>query len=71
MTIVAGECARGLQEVSSRENLPVIFGVLTTNNEQQAWDRAGGKHGHVGKHAAEAAVEMIAALRADPPGPMK
>ena len=59
---VAGECARGISEVARMEELPVIFGVLTTNNEAQAWDRAGGKHGHVGIQAAEAALEMIAAV---------
>lgn len=55
---VAGEAARGIAEVSRHESIPVIFGVLTTNNEQQAWDRAGGKHGHAGQRAAEAAIEM-------------
>lgn len=59
---VAGECARGVLDVQLSENLPVIFGVLTTNDEQQAWDRAGGKHSHNGINAAEAAVEMIAVL---------
>ncbi len=57
---VAGECARGLQLVAIELGLPVIFGVLTTNTEQQAVDRIGGSHGHAGKQAAEAAVEMIA-----------
>ncbi len=61
---VAGECARGIQDVALETNLPVIFGVLTTDNEEQAWDRTGGRHGHVGVQAAEAAVEMIAALAA-------
>ena len=59
---VAGECARGIAEVSLTECLPVIFGVLTTNTEQQALDRIGGSHGHAGERAAEAAVEMIALL---------
>jgi 6,7-dimethyl-8-ribityllumazine synthase len=59
---VAGEAARGVQRVAVEEGLPVIFGVLTTNTEQQAWDRAGGKHGHAGERAAEAALEMIAML---------
>lgn len=59
---VAGECARGLQQVMLQQGLPVIFGVLTTNTEQQAWDRCGGKHGHAGLRAAEVAVEMIATL---------
>lgn len=56
---VAGEAARGIQDVALSESLPVIFGVLTTNDEQQARDRAGGKHGHAGMRAAEAAFEMI------------
>jgi 6,7-dimethyl-8-ribityllumazine synthase len=61
---VAGECARGVREVSQAQGLPVIFGVLTTNTEEQAWDRVGGKHGHNGVKAAEAALEMIATLSA-------
>jgi 6,7-dimethyl-8-ribityllumazine synthase len=59
---VAGEAARGIQQVALSEHLPVIFGVLTTNTEQQAWDRAGGKHSHGGVNAADAAAEMIAVL---------
>lgn len=61
---VAGECARGISAVSLSENLPVIFGVLTTNTEEQARERTGGKHGHAGVRAAEAALEMIAMIRA-------
>lgn len=57
---VAGEAARGIQQVAVTEALPVIFGVLTTNTEQQARDRIGGPHGHAGERAAEAALEMIA-----------
>ena len=57
---VAGEAARGIQQVALSESLPVIFGVLTTNTEQQARDRTGGPHGHAGERAAEAALEMIA-----------
>jgi 6,7-dimethyl-8-ribityllumazine synthase len=60
---VAGEAARGIMDVSLETGVPVIFGVLTTNTEEQAQDRAGGKHGHAGKNAAEAAVEMIVTLR--------
>ncbi|MBS0351177.1 MAG: 6,7-dimethyl-8-ribityllumazine synthase, partial [Proteobacteria bacterium] len=44
-------------------DLPVIFGVLTVENEQQAWDRLGGAHGHKGKDAADAAVDMINLIR--------
>ena len=61
---VAGEAARGIQHVSLREHLPIIFGVLTTNTEEQAWERAGGKHGHAGQRAADAAAEMIAVMAA-------
>jgi 6,7-dimethyl-8-ribityllumazine synthase len=57
---VAGEAARGIQQVALSEALPIIFGVLTTNTEQQARDRTGGPHGHAGERAAEAALEMIA-----------
>src|ERR1700749_337945 len=42
---VAGECARGIARVSLDESLPIIFGVLTTNTDQQARDRIGGSHG--------------------------
>jgi 6,7-dimethyl-8-ribityllumazine synthase len=59
---VAGEAARGIQTVAVEETLPVIFGVLTTNTEQQALDRVGGSHGHAGERAAEAACEMAALL---------
>jgi len=52
---VAGECARGIQDVALAESLPVIFGVLTTETEQQAKDRLG-----AGERAADAAAEMIA-----------
>jgi 6,7-dimethyl-8-ribityllumazine synthase len=41
-------------------NTPVIFGVLTPNDMQQAVDRAGGKHGNKGVEAAITAVKMIA-----------
>jgi 6,7-dimethyl-8-ribityllumazine synthase len=60
---VAGECARGIQNVALEQSLPVIFGVLTTNTEEQARDRIGGKHGHAGVRAADAAVEMIRLAR--------
>ena len=59
---VAGEAARGIQHVAVSTGVPVIFGVLTTNTEQQALDRTGGTHGHAGERAAEGALEMIAVL---------
>ena len=57
---VAGEAARGIMQVSITTGVPVIFGVLTTNTDQQALDRAGGVHSHGGVNSADAAVEMIA-----------
>ena len=59
---VAGEAARGIQQVAVDTGVPVIFGVLTTHTEQQALDRTGGSHSHAGRNAAEAALEMIALL---------
>ena len=55
---VASEAARGIQDVALRHSRPVVFGVLTTENEQQALDRSGGKHGNKGWDAALAAMEM-------------
>ena len=54
-----GPTVGGIADVARDEMIPVIFGVLTTNTEQQALDRTGGPHGHAGERAAEAAVEMI------------
>ena len=61
---VSGECARGLMEAGLMTGKPVIFGVLTTNTEQQALDRAGGSEGNKGAEAALAALETLNALRA-------
>lgn len=52
--------AHGVTNVSLKYNKPVIFGVLTPNNLQQAIDRAGGKHGNKGDEAAVTALKMIA-----------
>jgi 6,7-dimethyl-8-ribityllumazine synthase len=41
-------------------DVPVIFGVLTVNDEQQALERVGGEHGHKGEEAAITAIKMIA-----------
>lgn len=43
--------------------VPTIFGILTVNDEQQAMERIGGKHGHKGEEAAITAVKMISLLR--------
>lgn len=50
--------ANGIAQVAIKYNKPVIFGVLTTDNEQQALDRAGGKHGNKGEEAAITAIQM-------------
>jgi 6,7-dimethyl-8-ribityllumazine synthase len=50
--------ANGISNVSIKHNKPVIFGVLTTDNQQQAEDRAGGKHGNKGEEAAITAIQM-------------
>jgi 6,7-dimethyl-8-ribityllumazine synthase len=51
--------AHGLTQVALKYNKPVIFGVLTPNNQQQALDRAGGKHGNKGDEAAITAIKML------------
>jgi 6,7-dimethyl-8-ribityllumazine synthase len=56
---VAGECARGVQQVMLETAVPVAFGVLTTENAEQADARAGGKHGNKGFDAAMTAIEMV------------
>jgi 6,7-dimethyl-8-ribityllumazine synthase len=60
---VAGECAAGIQRVALDTGTPVIFGVLTTDNLEQAMARAGGDQGHKGSEAARTAVEMVSLLR--------
>ena len=55
---VAGECASGLARASAEFDVPVSFGVLTTDNDEQAEERSGGKHGNKGRDAALAALEM-------------
>jgi len=59
---VAGECARGVQNVSALTGVPASFGVLTTETAEQAMERAGGKAGNKGFDAALAALEMIPLL---------
>ncbi len=55
---VAGELAKGIAQVSLQTEVPVIFGVLTTENLEQAIERAGTKAGNKGSEAAKAAIEM-------------
>jgi 6,7-dimethyl-8-ribityllumazine synthase len=55
--------AGGVMKVGLEYNIPVIFGVLTTNTVQQARERSGGKHGNKGADAAVAALEMLEAKK--------
>lgn len=60
---VAGQCAEGLTRVALDTGIPVVFGVLTTENLDQALDRTGGREGHKGEEAARTAIEMVSLLR--------
>jgi 6,7-dimethyl-8-ribityllumazine synthase len=55
---IAGEAARGLAQASAEYDVPLGFGLLTTNTTEQAEARAGGAHGNKGWDAALAALEM-------------
>ncbi len=59
---VAAECSRGIAEVARAARLPVLFGVLTTNNVAQAWARAAEREHNSGWNAARAALEMLEEL---------
>jgi 6,7-dimethyl-8-ribityllumazine synthase len=60
--LIAGEAARGILDVTLETEVPVIFGVVTTESLEQALDRAGGKHGNKGWDAAMAAMQMASVL---------
>lgn len=60
---VAGECARGLAQVAVETEVPVIFGVLTPEDAQQALDRSGDDESNKGSESAQAALQMIGIMR--------
>ena len=60
---VAGECSSGLARVSLDHEIPIAFGVLTTDTIEQAVERSGTKAGNKGADAAMTALEMISLLR--------
>jgi len=60
---VAGECVKGMAQVSLKHGLPVAFGVLTVDSIEQAIERAGTKAGNKGAEAAMSALEMVNLLR--------
>jgi 6,7-dimethyl-8-ribityllumazine synthase len=61
--VVAGECARGVQDVQLATGVPVVFGVLTTNTIEQALERSLPDETNKGRESAEAALEMVNLLR--------
>jgi 6,7-dimethyl-8-ribityllumazine synthase len=60
---VSSSAAMGVQRAAMDTGVPVIFGVLTTDNEEQALARAGGEHGHKGREAALTAIEIAQTMR--------
>ena len=60
---VAGECVKGMAQVSLKHGIPVSFGVLTVDTIEQAVERAGTKAGNKGAEAAMSAIEMVNLLR--------
>ena len=60
---VCQSVTQGLTTLNISLDAPVIFGVLTLDNEAQAWERLGGEHGHKGEEAALAALKMAALKR--------
>lgn len=62
--MVAGQATNGTGAVSLETGVPTIFGVLTTENMDQAINRAGGKSGNVGSNSAAAAIETARLIQA-------
>jgi len=60
---VGGEAARGIAQVAREANIPIGFGLLTTDTIEQAVERAGAKAGNKGADAALSAIEMVHLLR--------
>lgn len=60
---VCQQVSHGCQRVMLDHNIPVIFGVLTTENDEQAMARVGGTHGHKGKDAVDAAMAMVKVVK--------
>jgi len=60
---VAGECVKGLSQVSLKHGIPIAFGVLTVDTIEQAIERAGTKAGNKGAEATLSAIEMVNLLR--------
>ncbi len=60
---VCNEVSKGIASVSLKSGIPVMFGVLTTENIEQAIERAGSKAGNKGSECAQGAIEMVNLIR--------
>ncbi len=60
---VASEVTKGIAQVALKESLPIAYGILTTDNIEQAIERAGTKMGNKGEEAALSAIEMFNLLK--------
>ncbi|WP_024621804.1 6,7-dimethyl-8-ribityllumazine synthase [Metaclostridioides mangenotii] len=63
---VCSEVSKGIANVSLKSDIPVLFGVLTTENIEQAIERAGSKAGNKGFESATAAIEMVNLIKSLP-----
>lgn len=61
---VCNEVSKGIAQVSLQSEIPVMFGVVTTDNIEQAIERAGSKAGNKGYECATGAIEMVNVIRA-------
>jgi len=61
---VAGECVKGMSQVTLNHGVPIAFGVLTVDSIEQAIERAGTKAGNKGGEAAASTIEMVNLLKA-------
>lgn len=60
---VCNSVERGISQLMLETGKPIGFGILTTENEEQAFDRVGGTHGHKGEEAAQVVLEMVGLLK--------
>ena len=61
--LIASEATKGINNAALAANIPVTFGVITTENIEQAIERSGSKAGNKGEEAALAAIEMVNVLK--------
>ena len=61
--LFCNEAAKGIAQVSLQTGIPVMFGIITTENIEQAIERAGSKAGNKGSDCAESAIEMVNLIR--------